>query len=445
LARISDHRFAAGRGPAMNGNPFGFGLPSGDDPDRPRMDFTGAENPFAAMFGNDPAAIQAAFAQLGQLMSWTGGPVNWDLARDVARQTVATEPDPSVSESARREVAEAIRLAELWLDPVTTLTTSRADALAWSRAEWIESTLPVWRTLVEPVAARVVAAIGEVMPAEMAGSAMPLVGVLRQMGGAMFGAQIGQALASLASEVAGATDIGLPLGPAGRPALVPINVAAFGEGLGIDSGDVRLFLALREAAHQRLFAGVGWLGAHVLSAVESYAGGITVDMSRLEQLVAQLDPTDSEAISKALSEGMFTPEQTPQQQAALNRLETVLALIEGWVDEVTAEAAGPRLATADALRETLRRRRAAGVPAEVTFGNLVGLQLRPRRLREAAELWRQLAAARGVDGRDAIWAHPDLLPTAADLDDPAAFVQARALDLGDLLDPPGTEPERGPE
>src|SRR5882757_916375 len=115
----------------MSNVPFGFGVPSDDDPDRPRLDFTGAENPFAAMFGNDPAAIQAAFAQLGQLMSWTGGPVNWDLARDVARKTVAAQPDPSVSESARREVAEALRLAELWLDPVTTFTTSGADTIAW--------------------------------------------------------------------------------------------------------------------------------------------------------------------------------------------------------------------------------------------------------------------------------------------------------------------------
>lgn len=148
----------------MTGVPFGFGVPSDDDPEGSRMDFSGADNPFAAMFGDDPAAIQAAFTQLGQMMSWTGGPVNWDLAKDVARKTIAAEPDPSVSDSARREVGEAVRLAELWLDPVTTLTTSGADALAWSRAEWIEATLPVWRSLVEPVAARVVTAMGDVMP-----------------------------------------------------------------------------------------------------------------------------------------------------------------------------------------------------------------------------------------------------------------------------------------
>jgi putative hydrolase len=313
--------------------------------------------------------------------------------------------------------------------------------LAWSRAEWIETTLPVWQTLVEPIAGRVVAAMSDVMPVEAAAAAGPLLGVMKQMGGAMFGAQVGQGLASLATEVFGATDIGLPLGPSPRPALVPVNIAAFSEGLEVDAREIRLFLALREAAHQRLFNGVGWLRGHVLSAVETYARGISIDMSRLEGIVGGLDVNDPEAISTALSQGMFAPQETPTQQAALARLETVLALIEGWVDEVTGAAAEGRLVGAEALRETLRRRRAAGGPAEQTFGNLVGLELRPRRLREAAELWRLLARSRGTDGRDATWAHPDLLPSASDLDNPSAFVSGAAeLDFDRLLDDPDGPP-----
>ena len=120
--------------------------------------------------------------------------------------------------------------------------------------------------------------------------------------------------------------------------------------------------------------------------------------------------------------GMFEPETTPEQKAALARLETLLALIEGWVDAVVAEAVGERLPGAEALRETLRRRRAAGGPAEQAFATVVGLELRPRRLRAAAELWKLLGEQRGIAGRDALWAHPDLVPTSDDLDDPAAFV-----------------------
>lgn len=425
--------------------PFGFGLPGGDDDPSGRP---GPDNPFAALFGGDPNALGAMFTQLGQMLSYSGGPVNWDLAKDTARKTVAAAGnDRSISAAERTEVDEAIRLAEVWLDPLTVMPAGANASLAWSRAEWIEHTLPVWKQLVEPVAVRVVEAMGGAMPAqlpeEMREAAGPLLGIMKQMGGAMFGAQVGQALGSLAGEVLGATDIGLPLGPPARAVLVPANVAAFGEGLGVPPDQVRLYLALREAAHQRLFAHVPWLRAHVLSAVESYAGGISVQMDKLEEIVSGLDPMNPEAIGDALNEGMFTPENTPAQAAALARLEATLALIEGWVDEVAGGAAAEHLSHAAQLREAVRRRRATGGPAEQTFGTLIGLELRPRRLRDAAELWRQLSEARGLEGRDAIWAHPDLLPTADDLDDPAAFVSGKELDISSLLD--GSLGEAPPE
>jgi len=85
-------------------------------------------------------------------------------------------------------------------------------------------------------------------------------------------------------------------------------------------------------------------------------------------------------------------------------------------------ALGDRLPGAAALGETLRRRRATGGPAEQTFATLVGLELRPRKLREAAALWERLTQAAGVDARDALWQHPDLLPDSEDLDDPAGFI-----------------------
>ena len=46
---------------------------------------------------------------------------------------------------------------------------------------------------------------------------------------------------------------------------------------------------------------------------------------------------------------------------------------------------------------------------------------RPRRLRDASTLWGSLRSRQGQEARDAVWAHPDLLPTAEDLDDPLGF------------------------
>ncbi|MGW1493769.1 zinc-dependent metalloprotease [Streptomyces sp. NPDC002402] len=415
-----------GSGGPSPANPFGFGF--GD----------GADNPFAAMFGSlNPNDLGAAFQQLGQMLSYEGGPVNWDMAKQIARQTVSQgtpdgTKDQSVGPAERTAVEEAVRLADLWLDGATSLPSGASSAVAWSRAEWVEATLPAWQQLVDPVAERVGLAMGDVLPEEMQAMAGPLIGMMRSMGGAMFGQQIGQAVGVLAGEVVGSTDIGLPLGPAGKAALLPLNVEALGKDLGVPKEEVRLYLALREAAHQRLFAHVPWLRSHLFGAVEAYARGIKVDTSKLEDVVGQFDPQNPEQLQEALQQGMFQPEDTPEQKASLARLETALALVEGWVDAVVHEAASTRLTSSGALRETLRRRRASGGPAEQTFATLIGLQLRPRRLRDASRLWASLTDARGVDGRDGLWAHPDMLPTASDLDDPDGFVHREQLDFSEL-------------
>jgi putative hydrolase len=249
----------------------------------------------------------------------------------------------------------------------------------------------------------------------------------------------------LAGEMVGSTDIGLPLGPEGTAALLPSGVAAFGSGLSVDLGEVRLFLALREAAHQRLFGHVPWLRQHLLGAVEAYASGITVDLNRLREAMPDIDVSDPSALRDALQgEALFRPEDTPAQKLALARLETALALVEGWVATVVAAAATGRLTHASALAEAIRRRRASGGPAERTFATLVGLELRPRMLREAADLWAGVGAARGTDGRDALWDHPDLLPTADDLENPDAFLHGQdEFDISDL-DGPGSGDTPGP-
>ncbi len=400
-----------------------------DNPDEPEDER--AANPFAGTpleqlfgaFGSGklPDLSQLMVSMQSMLSSPATGGVNWDLATSVARATVARHPDPTPSATQTAEVVEAVRLAEHWLDEVTDLPAGGAAAAAWSRAEWVEETRATWQQLVEPIAEHVVRAMTEAMPEEARAMAGPLLGLLGQAGGAMFGQQVGQALGELAGEVVGSTDVGLPLAPGGRAALLPVNVAEFGSGLGQPESDVVLYLALRECAHQRLFAGVPWLRAHLLGAVEEFGRGTRIDVGRIEAGIADIDPTNPQALQEALSGGLFEPERTAGQQAALDRLETALALVEGWVDDVVTQATKDRMPAAPALREAVRRRRAAGGPAEQTFASLVGLELRPRRLRDAANLWAALRDRQGRAVRDAVWMHPDLAPGADDLDDPIGF------------------------
>ncbi|NMH97113.1 zinc-dependent metalloprotease [Pseudonocardia acidicola] len=407
-------------------DPFGFGnlpgMPPGGIPGFPG----GLPGMPGGPGGFDVSQLGQMLTQLGQMLSHAGtasgsGPVNYDLAAQLANQRLA-QTTSSLTAAQRTAVADAVKLAELWLDPATDFPAGATETVAWSATDWVKASMPTWKRLCDPVAQRVSGAWIEGLPEEARAAAGPMMAMLGQMGGLAFGSQLGNGLAELAAEVLTSTDVGIPVGPDRTAALLPEAIEKFTAGLDRPASEVLIFLAAREAAHQRLFAHVGWLRERLLGTVEEYARGIRVDTSRIEELARQIDPSNPASIEEAMQSGMFEPQTTPEQKAALARLETLLALIEGWVDAVVADAIGDRLPGADALRETLRRRRASGGPAEQTFATIVGLELRPRKLRAAAELWRLLGEERGIPGRDAIWAHPDLIPSADDLDDPATFV-----------------------
>ena len=384
-------------GAGASGGGLGFGGPGGPD-------------------------LSGLLGQIQSMMQPFEGPVNWELAKDTARKTVAAAgSDPAPTQADQAAVADAVRLADHWLDEVTDLTSGVTTTAAWSRAQWVEQTSATWHELVLPVAANVVAGMDKALPEEVRSMAGPFLQMMGQAGGSMFGQQAGQAIGGLAAEVLTATDIGLPLGPTGRAALVTSNIGAFGKDLDVAADDLRLYLAVREAAHHRLFAGAPWLRERLLAAVAEVAGGTHLDPSAIEEQLSGLDPANPAAMMEALQGGLFEPKRSPEQEASLTRLETLLALVEGWVDHVTAQATGARMPAAAKLQETVRRRRAAGGPAEDTFAALVGLQMRPRRLRDAAALWGSLHKRQGAEARDTVWTHPDLLPTSADLDDPLGF------------------------
>lgn len=439
----------------MTNMPFGFSSQDPDDPDKgdssQGRSEGGAGNPgdnpfgFAGMPGPggnfDIGQLGQMLTQLGQALSHSGGgsgqsgPVNYDLAKQLAVQQLHNnQRTERPSQEQVKAIEDAVRLAELWLDASTSLPAGVRAVQTWSSVDWVEKTLPVWQRLCDPIAQRMSAAWLEALPEEAKQAAGPLLNMLGQMGGMTFGSQLGSGLAQLGGEVLTSTEVGLPLGPPGTAALLPANIEKFVEGLDRPISEATLFLAAREAAHHRLFGHVPWLAQRLLATVEEYARGIHIDTSALEDLAGKIDPSNPASMQEMMGSGMLEPKTTPEQQAALTRLETLLALVEGWVDVVVADALGERLPGAEALGELVRRRRASGGPAEQTFATLIGLELRPRRMRDAANLWRLMAERHGTEARDQVWDHPDLLPDSSDLDEPLDFAD-RWGSNSDLDDP----------
>jgi putative hydrolase len=380
----------------------------------------------AAGLPADPDLVKQLIGQLQQALQNSGDGINWSLAQEqatalAARSAIAATP-AEVS-----ALEQALHVASLWLDEATDIASLTTEPTLLTRAGWAEATMPVWTQLAEPVADSIATALTRVLeeqaPEEL-GSMLGDAGrVMRNVGGTLFAMQLGQVVGQLAQEVVSGGDVGIPLldGEQRQAALVPQNVEGFARGLEVPVEEVRLYLAVRELAHARLFRHAKWLRLQLLTQITDYARGIHIDTSPLEDLAADFDPTNPEALREALTSGKLIPPKSDEQLAALRRLETMLALIEGWVDVVTAQATS-RLPKSDAIAESVRRRRAAGGPAESAFASLVGLELRPRRLREAAAMWQAVTDAVGADARDALWAHPDIIPGDADIDDPTLLV-----------------------
>jgi putative hydrolase len=391
----------------------------------------------------------------------SGGSVNWTSAHTASAQALQAAGDPEITSNDKERLRAAADIADLWLNGATALPSAGHTINAVTRTEWLATTFDSWKVVVQPVADGVASVMTGMLPAgnesgtieipeellaslpdevaanlrETLGSADfaaitgPLMAMAKSMGATMFGTQFGQALGQMTTEVLSNSDIGIPLNASGKPGLVVTNVDAFIKGLSIDESDARVYVTLRELAHQRLFAAAPWIQSQLLAAISDYARGVKIDTTAIEQAMTQIDPANPESINQMMTSSLFEPTQTPEQIAALTRIELLLALIEGWVTVVVTDAAGARLPSAGALEEVFRRRRAAGGPAEKVFGGLIGLEMRPRRMREASALWQRMAETQGIEARDNLWSHPDLLPRDSDIDDIDAFLATGSEDL----------------
>jgi putative hydrolase len=258
--------------------------------------------------------------------------------------------------------------------------------------------------------------------------------------GSLIATQLGQAIGGLAGKVTGAHDVGLPLVESAYPTLVPQNIKEWATDLDIPMDEVRIFHALREAAVARLFAHNPWLVAYIRTAITDYGKGINIDLDAIQDQAQRafesgngFDPSNPESFTIALNDGIFTPQESPAQRAALTKLETVLALIDGWSEEVVALAAGDRLPNIASLQETLRRRRATSAPTQQLFSSMLGLQVSPRLAREATIFWKQVRELKDLESRDRIWS--GILPTAQDLLTPESFMKSLEIpdDLSGLI------------
>ena len=446
---------------------FGFTPDDPNDPDNSgRPDFEAMmrqmQEQMKAQFeqlGINPAGFvnpfTSLFSQVGKTNSGKDGEevLSITTARDTATKFVKVQGLKPLGTKDVSVVENAFEISELWLNEATSFPASTHAPMAVSRMDWVLETMPGWHKTIEPLAAGLSSAISDLMDQAMnAQAADPeqgqppiemITAMLRSFIGTMIATQLGQSIGTLATTVTGAHDVGLPLLDPARAIVIPENIENWAVDLEIAKSEVFIFHALREGAVARLFAHNPWLVSYIQSAVVEYGKGIHIDIDAIQRQAQEAfegmqanmpeGAGEGEAISFALDNGIFTPEESPAQKSALLKLETVLALIDGWTDEVVSLAAGDRIPSIEQLRESHRRRRASSSPAQQLFSSMLGLQVSPKLTREASAFWKKIREVKSVGERDQIWS--GLLPTADDLLDPEKFLTSTSIpdDLSGLL------------
>ncbi len=302
--------------------------------------FGGAFDP--RMFANVPL-----FRELGKVMSWTGGPINWDLARDAA-VSLSTPQGLPASTSDRSGFVEAVGVAELWLDQVTELSAIDGPAVTMTADEWTRQAasstgLGVY---LEPVAGGMTASLAEGLPEELSAFGPSAMQAMTSLSAFLYGMSAAQVVGQLASHLLGVYDLGVPTLDPRVVATVGDTAQRFADDYEFDQIEFTYWLALREAVHRRMFAGVRWLQPAVADLIAQFASQSSLDIQQMLDSVGgmALDPSKPEALRDALSApDAFRVQPTAEQRTTLQRLQAVLSFVEGYSSTTIAAAAADKL------------------------------------------------------------------------------------------------------
>ena len=354
------------------------------------------------------------FDRLFELLQ-SSGPVNWKLAREVATSLSGqAEPiEPRLAE----EYIELTRVAEFHVERASGLPAAPAAAAVnpVDRHRWATDNLEAFAYLVEPMAEK----LGDM------GGVEPFGSMLKPLGPALVGMQIGSLVGLMSHRVLGQFDTGLPpLGRSGLYYVVP-NAEAFAVDHGIDPAQARLWVALQEVTHHTEYA-VPWVRGHLEGLVRRYLGSLRFDPAALtERFESMQDPEELESFLQqpGAALGLVSGEG---HREALEQIQAFVALIEGYADHLMDRAAPDLIPETPRIREAMNRRRAEPSEGEQALQGLVGLELRRDQYRLGSGFCAEVERRWGREQLAAIWEGPEHLPTGAELEDPVGWA-ARQL------------------
>jgi coenzyme F420 biosynthesis associated uncharacterized protein len=345
--------------------------------------------------------------------------IDWNVATATGVRWVRPGPQVPLSE-ARAVVAELRQLAAEVAEPVRELTglpgaPDDGIVAVVDRPGWIRANVDGFRVVFDPL----------VQHMAERGAAAPGASVISAVGSRVTGMQAGLILAYLAGRVLGQYELFLPPdpdaakgdAPAGRLTLVAPNIVMIERELGVDPSDFRRWVCLHEETHRTQFTSVAWLRPYVQQQMTEFLLASDLDpASILSRLRAAADAvTGSGSLIEAI--------QSPRQREILERLTSVMTLVEGHGDYVM-DAVGPSVVPSVAqIRAKFSSRRGTAGPMEQALRRILGIDLKMKQYEQGSRFVQMVVAEAGMETFNKVWTSPETLPTPAEIAEPLAWLE----------------------
>ena len=373
------------------------------------------------------------FREIQRVLQSSGGPVNWELARQVGIATaVMNAEDTEPTDEERRSFEEVVRVAELQVADFTGLDgpSDLPDVQAVRRARWVQANIEGLRGVLEPAAERLGAAIASAQREAMPEEAQTQAGVaqlLGQLSPLLLGAQVGSVLGTLAQQVLGQYDIAVPR-PEGSGTLLFVvpNVAAFERDWSLDATDFRTWIAIHEVTHRFEFARP-WALPRFRELVDDFLSTLQLDVEGLQERLATLDPSNPGAMQEVLAgdEGLFGPVLDDEQRLKLGRIQSFMAAAEGYGDHVMHALGARLLSSYPRIDEAMRRYR-EGERVDPVLERLLGIEVKREQYRLGRAFCDAVVEATDEATLARMWDSAEALPSLPELDEPRLWLARSA-------------------
>jgi putative hydrolase len=412
--------------------------PAQGDDDGEEQDFPGLPPGagFSGLPGFGPGGID--LTQLMGMLS-SPGPVNWEVARQIAR-SVALDggaerpPDPA----APAEFAELARAAQTHVADLTGLAASLGTQVrVLGASEWAELHIGALRPVLEALAStlgnafqsQIQAGIdtGEIGPGD------PLTGLLPMLAPVLLGLQAGAMIGYLAHHALGRYDLPLPTADTPNLCFVARHIDDFESAWSLPRADLRFYLAVHEVVHAATRS-VPWVRERLVRLSTEYVSAYNLDPSLLESRLGSLDPADPQAFETlaAQPEELLGALRTPAQDAIQTRLRVFTTVLEGYADTILEQVAQRLVPSYAQIHEAMQRHRIERGEAGQFIESLLGLDLGRDDYARGSAFCQGVIERAGLDELNRVWADESMIPTPSELDAPGLWL-AR-IDLPEAKD-----------